>query len=133
MKTWIKPSHIIYSRFFTLFVTIIQSLWLCGCTTIPGRFQIASNINDRLGYVIEKEDNKGFYLETFYHEHSFLPNPDKSIENARAYFVELANDIASKKGREINPIAKSSLNANATRNIIDGRYSVYVSGRIDYK
>ena len=52
---------------------------------------------------------------------------------ARAYFVELANDIASKKNRKINPIIKSSLNTNATRNIIDGRYSVYVSGRVDYK
>ena len=94
-------------RLFTLLLIIIQLIWLCGCTTIPGRFQPASHINDRIGYVVEKEDDKGFYLETFYYEYSFFPNADKSIENARAYFAELANDIASKRGRQINPIIKS--------------------------
>jgi hypothetical protein len=132
MRASIKSFHMIPGRLFTLLLIIIQLIGLCGCTTIPGRFQPASHINDRIGYVVEKEDDKGFYLETFYYEYSFFPNADKSIENGRAYFAELANEIASKRGRQINPIIKSSLNVNATRNIIDGKYSVYVSGRVDF-
>lgn len=109
----------------TIFVTT-------SCTTVPSRFKLRPQISPHGGYVIESEDKEGFYLEVFYKSYSFFPNPDDNIQEAKSFFVRVAQDLAQKRNQAIDPIITSQLMTNSTRNIMDGFYAIYVSGRVKY-
>ena len=107
-------------------------LLITSCTTIPERFKQNPQFSTDGGYVVESEDSEGFNLEIFYKSYSFFPNPDDNIQDARNFFIRIAQDWARERGKAIMPILTSQLTTNATRNIMDGYYAIYVSGRINY-
>ena len=110
----------------------LMALMVAGCTTVPQRFTQNPQLSQKGGYLIEAEDVAGFQLELFYKSFSFFPKPDDSIQDARNFFVRIAQDVARNRGRAVKPILFSALQTNSTRNIIDGFYAVYISGRVEY-
>ena len=115
-----------------LLVAILLVLSITGCTTVPKRFTQDSQLSNHGGYVIEAEDSDGFQLEIFYKSYSFMPNPDDNIQEAKSFFVTVAQELARRRGKAIEPILMSALQTNSTRNIMDGNYSIYVSGKVEY-
>jgi hypothetical protein len=115
-----------------LILIVLAILLTHSCTTVPTRFKQNPQISPHGGYVIESEDAEGFYLEVFYKSYSFLPNPDDNIQEAKSFFVRVAQDLARERGKALAPTLTSQLKTNATRNILDGYYAVYVSGRVKY-
>lgn len=105
---------------------------MTGCTTIPVRFTQDPTISESGGYRTEEEMSHGFTLEVFYKAYSFFPNPDPAIQEARAYFARTALELAKRKGKTIRPFSTADLHASATRNILDGHYAVYVTGKVIY-
>lgn len=105
---------------------------MTGCTTIPVRFTQDHTISESGGYRIEEETSHDFTLEVFYKAYSFFPNPDPAIQEARAYFTRTALEHAKRKGTTIRPFSTVDLHASATRNILDGHYAVYVTGKVIY-
>ena len=116
----------------TVILCALTMLLISSCTTVPARFKQNPQISPHGGYVIEAEDTAGFYLEVFYKSYSFLPNPDDNIQEAKSFFVRVAQDLARDRGRTIEPILTSQLKSDTTRNILDGYYAIYVSGRVNY-
>ena len=112
---------------------IVITLFLSSCTMVPERFNQAQYLSPNGGYVVESEDTNGFNLEIFFKSYSFVPNPDDNIQEAKSFFIQVANKVASKNGKAINPIIQSQLNVNSSRNILDGNYAIYVSGFVSYK
>ena len=112
---------------------LFAALSMGACTTVPSRFTPTPELSSNGGYSIEAEDTKGFYLETFYKSYSFVPNADDNIQEAKGYFIEVANYLARERSKTIKPIIKSQLRADSTRNIIDGYYAINVSGRVDFE
>jgi hypothetical protein len=110
----------------------VMLVTMMGCTTIPARFTQDSTISESGGYRTEEETSHGFTLEVFYKAYSFFPNPDPAIQEARSYFVRTALEIAKRKGRTIRPFSTPDLHASATRNILDGHYAVYITGKVVY-
>jgi len=110
----------------------LSTLAMGACTTIPARFIKAPEISEDAGYFIEAEDAEGFFLEVYYESNSFFPNPDNNIQGTRSYYVTIAQMIAQKRSKAIEPIVKSQLVTNTTRNEISGVYTSYVSGRVKY-
>ena len=104
-----------------------------GCTTIPSRFQNYPQISPNGGYIIESEDENGFSLEIFYKSFSFTPSPDDNIQDAKNFFIRIAQDFASKRKHSIKPIIASQLKTSFSRNIIDGMYAIYISGKVYYE
>ena len=113
-------------------VLILMLVTVSACTTIPARFTQDPGISESGGYRIEEETSHGFTLEVFYKAYSFLPNPDPAIQEARAYFSRIALELAKRKGKTIRPFSTADLHASATRNIMDGHYAVYVTGKVLY-
>jgi hypothetical protein len=113
-------------------VVMLLSLAITGCTTVPKRFTQDPKLSDHGGYIIEAEDSAGFQLEIFYKSYSFMPNPDDNIQEAKSFFVTVAQELARRRGKAIQPILMSALQTNSTRNIMDGNYSIYVSGKVEY-
>ena len=109
----------------------LTMFFLNSCTTVPARFKQNPH-SPHGGYVIESEDAEGFYLEVFYKSYSFFPNPDDNIQEAKSFFVRVAQDLAHKRDKLIEPILTSQLKTNSSRNIMDGFYAIYVSGRVKY-
>lgn len=115
-----------------LILIVLATLLATSCTTVPVRFKQNPQISPHGGYVIESEDAEGFYLEVFYKSYSFFPNPDDNIQEAKSFFVRVAQDLAHKRDKLIEPILTSQLKTNSSRNIMDGFYAIYVSGRVKY-
>jgi len=122
-----NPSNLIKTATIATAILLIT-----GCTTVPKRFHQNKGISANGGYLIEQADATGFYLETFYKSYSFMPSPDDNIQVAKDYFAKIAHTIAANKQKRIKPILKSQLKSSATRNILDGVYSIYTSGRVNY-
>lgn len=116
-----------------IFLILFFSLFCCACTTVPSRFTKTPDISKDGGYFVEYEDNTGFFLETFFKSYSFVPNADDNIQEAKTYFVKVAQMISEDKNKPIKPILKSQLRADSTRNILDGYYAINVSGKVEYK
>lgn len=116
----------------TFILACLIVLLASSCTTIPARFTNDAQLSPNGGYVVEAEDSGGLYLEVFYKSYSFFPDPDDNIQEAKSYFVTVAQELARQRGKAIEPIIRSQLKTNATRNIIDAFYSIYVSGRVNY-
>lgn len=76
--------------------------------------------------------NVGFALEVFLRKYSFLPVPDEAIVEGRKCFARTAHNLAQVQGKKIVTPTLADMNASATRNIIDGNYSVYVTGNVKY-
>lgn len=113
-------------------IILLLVVTVSACTTIPKRFQVDPGLSTSGGYIIESETPSGFTLEVFYKSYSFFPNPDPSIQEAKAFFVRVALEIARKKGKTIKPPVSTELSASASRNILDGHYAVYVTGKVEY-
>lgn len=129
----ILASKRVRSKIIQLILAAIAFTIITGCTTVPPRFNQVPSESANTGYVIELEDSNGFHLETFLKSYSFFPNPDDNIQEAKQSFIRIAQFLAEERGRKSKPIIPSMLQANATRNIVDGNYSIYVSGRVDYE
>lgn len=111
---------------------ILVVLLLGSCTTIPNRYLEDPSVSKNGGYIIEDENNAGFYLDVFYKSYSFAPNPDDNIQDAIDYFKKIASNKAKDRAKSLKLIKKSQLEINTTRNSIDGYYSIYVSGKVEY-
>lgn len=105
---------------------------LFGCATVPDRFTSDPMHSGDGGFRMENESSIGFSLEIFYKEYSFLPDPDNAIQGARTYFRKTAEELAKQRGKTIIPVTIADMHAAATRNILDGYYSVYVTGKVTY-
>ncbi len=114
------------------FAALLVLLTLCGCATVPDRFSRDPMLSGDGGYKMDNESSIGFSLEIFYKEYSFLPDPDNAIQGARAYFRKTAEVLAKQRGKTIIPITIADMHPTATRNILDGYYSVYVTGKVTY-
>lgn len=112
---------------------IFLSLALSACTSIPNRYIQDESISSNGGYIIEDQDNSGIYLDVYYQSYSFAPRQDDDIQEAIAYFKELATKLAKAKGHSVKPIRRSQLKIDATRNIVDSHYSIYISGKAEYR
>lgn len=113
-------------------IVLLSIVGLTACTTIPERFKVDPGLSTSGGYSVESETASGFTLEVFYKSYSFFPNPDPSIQEAKAFFIEVALDIARRNGRKIKQPVSARLNASASRNVLDGYYAVYVTGEAEY-
>ncbi|MBA4391173.1 MAG: hypothetical protein C0399_09560 [Syntrophus sp. (in: bacteria)] len=119
---------------------IFALIVLSACTTMPERFKTTPSIDKEMdeglhrfsGYDIESEDVDGFILETCYISYSFASSAESNIPEAKTYFVKVAHMLAKEKNKPIEPIIKSMLNTNTTRNELDGRNTSFVSGRVKY-
>lgn len=110
-------------------IVLLGVLVLEGCTTIPDRFAKSESEPD-CGHRSEPIAANGFALEVFLKKYSFLPNPDASIVAGRECFTKTAQTLAQKAGKKIVAPTLADMNASATRNIMDGTYSVYVTGKV---
>ena len=119
-------------KLFFQIIAITIALFLGACTAVPSRFTRTPDIDTNCGYTIEAEDSAGFYLETFYVSYSFIPNADDNIQNAKGYFIKVANHLAQERSKTIQTIIKSQLRTDSTRNIMDGNYAINVAGRVDF-
>lgn len=115
-----------------LFAIGVLAFLLASCTTIPARFNQNPQISENGGYVVSAETEKGFQLEAFYKSYSFTPSPDDNIQEAKNYFIATANEQSMLRKKKIQPIQASTLAANATRNMIDGVFSIYITAPVLY-
>jgi hypothetical protein len=121
---------LIINKYFGVFAIFFLT---SACTTVPSRFSQDPSSSDNAGYRVENETSTGFTLEIFYVAYSFFPNPDPAIEEARAYFIRVATDLARKKGKAIVRPTTADLHASPTRNVVVGQYAVYVTGKLVYE
>lgn len=105
---------------------------LAGCTTVPDRFAPDPADPKNCGYRMEPTSIPGFALEVFYREYKFLPSPDEPVQNAKQCFIRTAERLSKEKGKSIKPILLGDINAAPARNIMDGTYTVYVTGRVQF-
>jgi hypothetical protein len=114
-------------------ILVLVMFVFCGCTTLrtPQRFTVSDN--GKIYYCIDGEDDKGFDLEVYYNEYSFFPNPESAIQNSKSLFIEQASYIAEQKNKEIHPIKRTRISTSVSRDIISAFYTVFASGRVDYK
>ena len=110
---------------------IIATFLIQGCTTIPDRFTTSASEPD-CAHNTESITEVGFALEVFLRKYSFLPVPDEAIVAGRKCFVRTAQNLAELKSKKIVAPTLADMNASATRNIMDGTYSVYVTGNVRY-
>lgn len=105
---------------------------ITGCTTIPDRFTRDESMSPDCGYHAEPLGNASFALEVFLKSYSFFPSPDAAVQEARECYSKTAALLAKRQGKMIKPITSSDMNTSPTRNIMDGYYSVYVTGKVVY-
>ena len=103
-----------------IIIIITLSLLAYSCTTVPSRFSHDGSGSDS-GYRVENETEQGFSLEVFYVTYSFFPNPDPAVQEAKAYFIRVASEIAKRKGKTIIRPMSTDLHASPTRNIISAQ------------
>ena len=105
---------------------------IVGCTTIPDRYVRDPVDPSSCGYRVEPTEKAGFALEVFYKEYKFLPSADQPVQGAKQCFLRTAERLAKQEGRTLKPIFLGDINAAPTRNTVDGTYSVFVTGRVQY-
>lgn len=110
---------------------LVSSFLIQGCTTVPDRFTTTAGEAD-CGHRTESMSEVGFALEVFLKKYSFLPAPDEAIVAGRKCFARTAQNLAELKGKKIIALTLADMSASATRNTMDGVYSVYVTGNVRY-
>ena len=103
-----------------------------GCSSVPERMQTEDAPVEGCGYSVTGDAASGFSLEVIVVRYAFFPNADQAIQAGQECFTKTAQMVAARGGRRAAPIGVGDMSSSATRNIVDGRYTVRVTGKVAF-
>lgn len=118
----------------SLRASIILLPLLAGCTGLPERMSTVDAPMSNCGYSASAQTDRGLALEIAYHRYSFYPiAEDAALLEGRECFTRTAAMLAAKAGRQAEPMNAADMASMVTRNMMDGRYSVRVTGKVVFR
>lgn len=115
------------------FLALASIALVSGCTSIPDGYTADTSDPANCGYRVEQTQRPGFALEVYFKEYKFLPSAEQPVQGAKQCFIRTAQRLAKQQGKILKPILMGDINAAPTRNTLDGTYSVFATGRVEYQ
>ena len=116
-------------------LTIVVVALLCGCTSMPTRFEGGDDtVHPRFGVEVTNETEDHFDIEVMVMDFSYLYTAgEDQVTRAKDIFMQATHDYAAKKDRTIEEPPRVELYMYQVRNWMDGTNSTRVSKRVRWR